>query len=94
MSVWKQDESGLSGTLNLGHYGISQSTSFQALNINPSATEIITPFAKLSVPYKVCYPASLSECPIGMHVASCTFHVLCVCAATALCLLYLTAYFL
>ncbi|CAL8470439.1 g9981 [Coccomyxa elongata] len=47
-----KEESGLSGTLNLGHYGISQSNSFEALNINPSATEIITPFAKLSVPYK------------------------------------------
>ncbi|EIE27083.1 hypothetical protein COCSUDRAFT_45725 [Coccomyxa subellipsoidea C-169] len=47
-----KEESGLSGTLNLGHYGVSQSNSFEAININPSATELITPFAKLSVPYK------------------------------------------
>nr|QOL01160.1 putative extracellular protein CSOL_081 [Pseudococcomyxa simplex] len=45
-------ESGLSGTLNLGHYGVSQSNSFEAVNINPAATELITPFAKLNVPYK------------------------------------------
>lgn len=50
-----QEESGLSGTLNLGHYGVSQSNSFEAININPSATELITPFAKLSLPYKVCF---------------------------------------
>lgn len=77
MFLCMQDESGLSGTLNLGHYGVSQSNSFEALNINPAATEVITPFAKLSVPYKVCSAClSVSAWPACMR-ASCTFHVNC-----------------
>jgi hypothetical protein len=46
-------ESALSGTLNLGHYGVSQSTGFEAVNVDTSGAELITPFAKLQVPYKV-----------------------------------------
>ena len=46
-------ESGLSGELNLGHYGVTQANSFEAVNINTQGAELITPFAKLAVPYKV-----------------------------------------
>jgi hypothetical protein len=44
-----QDESGLSGSLSLGHYGVSQSNAFESFAANPNGAEIITPFAKLQV---------------------------------------------
>ena len=45
----KQDESGLSGSLNLGHYGVSQSNAFESVAVNTNGAELITPFAKLQV---------------------------------------------
>lgn len=49
------DESGLSGSLNLGHYGVTQSNSFESVNVGGQGAELVTPFAKLQVPYKVCF---------------------------------------
>ena len=51
MHACKQ-ESPLSGTLNLGHYGISQSTGFEAVTADANGAQIVTPFAKLQLPYK------------------------------------------
>lgn len=44
-----QDESGLSGSLSLGHYGVSQSNAFESFAADPNGAEIVTPFAKLQV---------------------------------------------
>lgn len=54
-------ESGLSGELNLGHYGVTQANSFEAVNVNTQGAELITPFAKLQVPYKVIVCALSGE---------------------------------
>ena len=47
------DESGLSGSLNLGHYGVTQSNSFESVKVGGQGAELVTPFAKLQVPYQV-----------------------------------------
>lgn len=49
-------ESGLSGELNLGHYGVTQSNSFESVKVGGNSAELVTPFAKLQVPYKVGGP--------------------------------------
>jgi hypothetical protein len=46
-------ESGLSGSLNLGHYGVTQSNSFESVKVGGQGAELVTPFAKLQVPYTV-----------------------------------------
>ena len=52
-NVQAQDESGLSGSLNLGHYGVTQSNSFESVKVGGQGAELVTPFAKLQVPYQV-----------------------------------------
>ena len=47
------DESGLSGSLNLGHYGVTQTNSFESVKVGGQGAELVTPFAKLQVPYQV-----------------------------------------
>lgn len=47
------EESGLSGSLNLGHYGVTQSNSFESVKVGGQGAELVTPFAKLQVPYTV-----------------------------------------
>ena len=46
-------ENGLSGSLNLGHYGVTQSNSFESVKVGGQGAELVTPFAKLQVPYQV-----------------------------------------
>ena len=47
------NESALSGSLNLGHYGVTQSNSFESVDVNGHGAQLVTPFAKLQLPYKV-----------------------------------------
>ena len=47
------DESGLSGSLNLGHYGVTQTNSFESVKVGGQGAELVTPFAKLQLPYQV-----------------------------------------
>ena len=47
------EESGLSGSLNLGHYGVTQSNSFESVKVGGQGAELVTPFAKLQLPYTV-----------------------------------------
>ena len=60
------DESGLSGSLNLGHYGVTQSNSFESVKVGGQGAELVTPFAKLQLPYQVCLEP-LQEMPKGMR---------------------------
>lgn len=53
------DESGLSGSLNLGHYGVTQTNSFESVKVGGQGAELVTPFAKLQVPYQVRLVTSL-----------------------------------
>ena len=52
-AVQAMNESALSGSLNLGHYGVTQSNSFESVDVNGHGAQLVTPFAKLQLPYKV-----------------------------------------
>ena len=52
-AVQAMNESALSGSLNLGHYAVAQSNSFESVDVNGHGAQLVTPFAKLQLPYKV-----------------------------------------
>ncbi|CAL5218364.1 g31 [Coccomyxa viridis] len=71
------DESGLSGSLNLGHYGVTQTNSFESVKVGGQGAELVTPFAKLQVPYQALtnFGQSFQQLPGQLQNAAKIFQV-------------------